>query len=184
MKNMIFLAAILGLLMTGCGKTWTYNVPEDDNWESKPIAYATPSTYDGEEPPQLTLLMKCQPGKKWKEMVIEYGVRDTEKDSSKDYIGKEVEAKASVLAIEKYPIHRVDGDTLYFEVPMKSQFAVGTIGEVGAMSIDYPAFIKDEGWVRRYVKLRTSGLDKAVSKAGRLCKRQYKAEQAAAADEE
>lgn len=165
--------------MAGCGKTWTYNAPEDDDWESKPIAYATPSTYDGEEPPQITLLMNCQPGKEWKEMTIEYGVRDTQKDSTKKYVGKEVEAKASVLAIEKYPISRVDGDTLYFEVPIKSKFAVGTLGEVGAMSIDYPAYLKEEGWVRRYVKLRTSGLDKATSKASRECKRKYKAEQAA-----
>lgn len=176
MRNITVLALLIGILMTGCGKTWSYNAPVDDDWESKPIAYATPSTYDGAEPPQITLLLKCQPGKNWKEMTIEYGVRDTEKDRSKDYVGKEIEAKASVLAIEKYPITRVDGDTLYFEVPAKSQFAVGTLGEAGAMSIDYPAYLQGEGWVRRYVKLRTSGLNKASSKAGRECKRKYPAE--------
>src|SRR5690625_7813185 len=83
-----------------------------------------------------------------------YAVADGNQDVAKDYSKQEIIAKASVLAAETYPISRVAGNTIYFEVPLKSRFGTGTISEAGAMSIEYPVYLKDGGWVQRYIKMQ------------------------------
>jgi len=174
-KLWVIVATAVAMTLTGCGKTWSYNAPEDDAWEQQAMATAKPSTFEGDVPPQIVFRMECQPdAKTWRDLVMEFGVIDEQQDGAKDYSGQEVEAKASVLAIEHYPITRVDGKAIYFEVPARSQFGAGTVGEAGTMSIDYPVYLKEEGWVRRYVKLRTSGLSKATNKINRECRAKYK----------
>lgn len=173
MKHRWMIAACAAFFLSACGSTWNYNAPEDEDWETKPFAAAHPSTYQGNEPPTILLGMECQPETHWKEMVAEYGVYDEHQDGHKSYKGQEVEVKASVLAEETYPITRVDGKAIFFEIPVKSRFGMGTFGEAGAMSIDYPVYIEGEGWERRYVKLHTKGISKALRKAERECKEKY-----------
>lgn len=173
MKKWMLMALGAAWLCSGCGSTWNYNAPEDDDWESKPFAAAHPSTYQGDEPPTILLGMQCQPDTHWKEMVAEYGVYDEFQDGHKNYKGQEVEVKATVMAEETFPITRVDGKAIFFEIPVKSRFAMGTFSEAGAMSIDYPVYIEGEGWERRYVKLHTKGIAKALKKAEKECKEKY-----------